>query len=104
MWRWPESSAAATASRVSSAGVWKTPRPRAGISTPLFSVRAGVIVGCPLLRVWVWGPLARGRRRRPAGEQAQGLLRGRADLGRVERHPQSVVGIDRERLVAELDL
>src|SRR6266536_4442343 len=38
MWRYPESSAAWTASRVSSGGVWKTPRPSAGISTPLLSV------------------------------------------------------------------
>ena len=33
------SSAASTAARVSSGGVWKTPSPRAGISTPLFSFR-----------------------------------------------------------------
>ena len=34
----PRASAARTASRVSSGGVWKTPRPSAGISTPLLRV------------------------------------------------------------------
>ena len=42
MCRYPASSAARTASRVSPAGVWKTPRPTAGSSTPLFKVRRGV--------------------------------------------------------------
>jgi hypothetical protein len=39
MCRYPTSSADATAARVSSGGVWKTPSPRAGIVTPLFRVR-----------------------------------------------------------------
>src|SRR6266566_1627070 len=38
MWRYPAPSAALTASRVSSGGVWNTPRPSAGISTPLLRV------------------------------------------------------------------
>jgi hypothetical protein len=29
---------------VSSGGVWKTPNPRAGISTPSFNVRVGIVV------------------------------------------------------------
>ena len=34
-----DASAASTAARVSSGGVWNTPNPRAGIATPLFNVR-----------------------------------------------------------------
>src|SRR5439155_24988514 len=43
MCRYPAPSAARTASRVSSGGVWKTPSPRAGISTPL--LRVMIVVG-----------------------------------------------------------
>src|SRR6201996_8745651 len=39
MSRYPVCSAVCTASVVSSGGVWNTPKPRAGISTPLFKVR-----------------------------------------------------------------
>ena len=42
MCRYPVASAAATASRVPSGGVWNTPKPNAGISTLLFKVRNGV--------------------------------------------------------------
>src|SRR3954452_5172484 len=45
MCRYPALSAAATAAVVSSGGLWKTPRPRAGISTSLLSFRAGVVAG-----------------------------------------------------------
>src|SRR3984957_9380185 len=41
MWRYPAPSAAATALRVSSGGVWKTPRPIEGSSTPLFRAMFG---------------------------------------------------------------
>src|ERR1044071_6061909 len=44
MCRYPADRAASTASRVSSGGVWKTPSPMAGRSTPLFSVRVGTVV------------------------------------------------------------
>ena len=37
----PADSAAATAERVSSGGVWKTPKPMAGKVTPLFKVSVG---------------------------------------------------------------
>src|SRR6266511_5578917 len=55
MWRYPASSAARTASRVSSGGVWKTPRPSAGISTPLLRVMVSML--CPFCRGWwrSWG-------------------------------------------------
>ena len=42
----PGAECARTASRVSSGGVWKTPRPRAGISTPLFSVMVSIPTLC----------------------------------------------------------
>src|SRR3954451_15820049 len=41
---------------------------------------------------------------RPAGQQVKRLLGRRADLGRVERQAQPLVGVERERLVAELQL
>ena len=43
-------------------------------------------------------------RRSPAGQQLQGPLGGRAGFGGVERHAQAVVGVERQRLVAELEL
>jgi hypothetical protein len=42
----PVSSAACTASRVSSGGVWKTPRPSAGISTPLLRATVFMMLLC----------------------------------------------------------
>src|ERR1700719_3973489 len=42
MRRYPESSAARTASRVSSGGVWNIPNPRAGITTPLLRVLVSI--------------------------------------------------------------
>src|SRR3954451_2168319 len=41
MWRYPVARAVSTAAAVCSGGVWKTPKPRAGISTPLFRVMVG---------------------------------------------------------------
>ena len=43
MCRYPEPSALRTASRVSSGGVWKTPRPSAGISTALLKVIVSMV-------------------------------------------------------------
>src|SRR5271165_665129 len=57
MCRYPASSAARTASRVSSGGVWKTPRPSAGISRPLLRVTVSMVL---LLRVGVPGVQGRG--------------------------------------------
>src|SRR5271166_5203939 len=54
MCRYPASSAARTASRVSSGGVWKTPRPSAGISRPLLRVTVSMV----LLRFGLSGVLA----------------------------------------------
>src|SRR3954447_5718090 len=124
MWRYPSRSAASTAAVVSSGGLWKTPSPRAGISTPLFSFRAGVVAG--LMALWssqvvsLKAPAGRRRslgpgrlaarlrlgplRRRPAGQEVQCLLGGRAGLGGVERHAETLVGVEAQRLVAELDL
>src|SRR3954453_22720995 len=122
MCRYPLSSAASTAAVVSSGGLWNTPRPRAGIVTPLFSVRAGVVAGVIVLwssrvgcsRVCRRGgggggclvpaALGRFRRRRPTCQQVERLLRRRAGFGGVERQPQAVVGVERQRLVAELEL
>jgi hypothetical protein len=64
----------------------------AGISTSLFNFRAAQ---ARLGHVRCCGP---------AGQQVEGLLGGRAGLGGVQRHAQAVVGVDRQRLVAELDL
>src|SRR4051794_15942257 len=125
MCRYPASSALRTASRVSSGGVWKTPRPRAGISTPLFSFRAGTVVaaiGRTSFRVEVVGRLV-GRRMqlvlvglaghgqrvghsrccRPAGEQVERLLGRRAGLGGEDGDAQ-VVGAELHRLVDEVEL
>ena len=38
MWRYPVSRAVVTAAAVSSGADWKTPKPSAGIVTPLFNV------------------------------------------------------------------
>src|SRR3954447_3067752 len=116
MCRYPASSAAATADVVSSGGLWKTPRPRAGISTLLLSFRAGVVAGvilrssrsvgarmrlvCPrrravlgLARFSAQAPLGRSGGGRPAGQQVQCLLGRRANLSRVERQTQPLVGV-----------
>src|SRR3954452_25277418 len=97
MCREPASRAAATAEVVSSGGLWKTTRPRAGISTSLLSFRAGVVAGVILgssRSVDVLARLVRPRQRgvlvlarfaaqepfgrigcgSPAGEQVQCLL------------------------------
>src|SRR4051794_36796614 len=47
MCRYPVSMATATESRVSSGGVWKTPKPMVGISTPLFKAMFGT--SCAIL-------------------------------------------------------
>src|SRR4051812_1770515 len=126
MCRYPAPSAARTASRVSSGGVWKTPRPSAGMSTPLFSFSAGTViaaicrcssrvglvgrlVGRPvqLALVGVAGHAQRvghSRRGRPAGEQVKRLLGGRAGLGGEDRDAQAVVGAELHRLVDEVEL
>jgi hypothetical protein len=39
----PVASAASTAATVSSGGVWKTPKPRVGTSTPLMSFSRGTV-------------------------------------------------------------
>src|SRR3954463_4147821 len=127
MCRYPALSAAATAAAVSSGGLWKTPRPRAGISTSLLSFRAGGVAGVILgssrsvmsvcapgapRRPGVLGlaglaarePLGRVRCGRPAGQQVKRLLGRRADLGGVERQAQPLVGVEGERLVTELQL
>ena len=61
MCRYPTSSAASTAAVVSSGGVWNTPKPMAGISTPLLSVIDGTVVikrllspGNRLALQWDW--------------------------------------------------
>src|SRR4051812_7833282 len=41
MGRYPVAGAVSTAAAVCAGGVWKTPKPRAGISTPLFRVMVG---------------------------------------------------------------
>src|SRR3954447_5986415 len=77
MCRYPASSAAATADVVSSGGLWKTPRPRAGISMSLLSFRAGVVAGVIL------GPLVPGDvGARAGGTEAPGGARARG-LGRA---------------------
>ena len=48
--------------------------------------------------------LGRVGRRRPAGQQVERLLGGGPGLGGVERQAQAVVGVERQRLVAELQL
>ncbi len=50
MCRYPVASAASTAAAVSSGGVWKTPNPSAGITTPLFRVMDGVFMGLSFSR------------------------------------------------------
>src|SRR5436190_10148250 len=42
--RYPSAIAVSTAAIVSSGGLWKTPSPRTGIATPLFSVKVGGVV------------------------------------------------------------
>src|SRR5437762_11297119 len=78
MCRYPAPSAARTASRVSSGGVWKTPRPSVGICTPLLSSRVGVVAWAMVGFV----PLVSGR----CGNPVITALPGGTDEDLVERH------------------